>query len=101
MNLTAAADPLKQECNHRPHTAKELAGKFGVSLGYVYAMRNAGAPFWGRVSTVAALLEWWGQNPSFTKGQPRKSNAMGQVLPIKEPVRVVKRSGRNGTLYVV
>ena len=42
-----------------------VAAALGVSLDYVYAMRQAGAPFWGRVTTVSAMMEWWRLNPSF------------------------------------
>ena len=62
------ADPIQQAVNQVPLPPKALASAMGVSLAYVYAMRRAGAPFWGRLSTVAALLEWWKQNPKFRYG---------------------------------
>lgn len=101
MNLSAAADPTKQACNHAPMQVKELSAAFGVGQDYLYAMRDAGAPFWGRVSTVAAIMEWWAANPSFTRRKARKSPAMRVPAPGPAPVPVRKGLARNGEVLVL
>lgn len=101
MNLSRGADPTKQPCNHVPLCVKGLAAAFGVGADYIYAMRDAGAPFWGRVSTIAAIMEWWGQNPSFSRRNARKSNARPIPAPIAKVVVTKKAVARNGEVLVL
>lgn len=105
MNLSPAADPTKQPCNHVPLTAKELGAAFRVGQDYIYAMRDAGAPFWGRVSTVAAIMEWWQANPNFSRRSARKVKATVAVVvpapPAPAPVPPNRRVARNGGILVL
>tara|TARA_R110000868_G_scaffold176896_1_gene414864 strand:- start:5445 stop:5750 length:306 start_codon:yes stop_codon:yes gene_type:complete len=101
MTPTHAADPIKQACNHVPLQVKELSAAFGVGQDYIYAMRDAGAPFWGRVSTVAAIMEWWAANPSFTRRKARKSPAMHLPAPGPVPLPARKGLARNGDILVL
>lgn len=72
VDIPEGADPTRQPWHHRPMAAKELAAALGISRDYVYTMRRAGAPFWGRLSTVAALLSWWSLHPDHTLRKGRK-----------------------------
>ena len=105
MKPSPSADPTLQPCNHVPLTAKELSGVFHVGQDYIYAMRDAGAPFWGKVSTVAALMEWWQANPQFSRRSARKGKATGTViavsLPLLSPVPIPRKVARNGGILVL
>ena len=101
MKLSDRSDPTKQECNHRPLCVKQLAVEFGVGVDYVYAMRDAGAPFWGRVSTVAAIMEWWAANPTFSRSKARKREGTTAPGAVPVPLQGAKRPARNGEVFVV
>jgi len=87
--LPAHADPIQQAQNQVPLCAKALAVTFGVSTNYIYRMRAAGAPFWGRFSTVASLMEWLRVNPTFRR------DAVPIVSEKGEAIASLGKSGEN------
>lgn len=44
---------------------KQLAAELGVSKFFTTALKRAGAPFWGRYTTIEAIMGWLHDNPSF------------------------------------
>ena len=45
---------------------QQLAAELGVSTWFTGAMKRAGAPFWGRLTSVQAVTKWLNEHPEFS-----------------------------------
>lgn len=63
--MMSRAESFLAQQDTRRLNAKEAAAAFNVSVWTVYAMKKAGAPFYGRYCTISDLDAWWRAHPDF------------------------------------
>jgi len=65
---------------------KELAAALNISVWSIYAMKRAGAPFYGRYATLWDIDRWWREHPGFCASQVWRSQPKAsQINPGDRP----------------